>query len=190
MKFKYLYLFIFLLSTSPIFSQEKTVEDEYAAYFTLPREALHIHLNKTTFLKGEEIWFKGYTFDQKNQLTSKATTNINVAIYDEKGKQLKSALFKAENGTAKGNFLIDSTYTSGTYYIKAETNWMKNFKEDNAFIQKIEIIAEETTKKDTTEKTAQYDFQFLPEGGHIVANTKNTQFFTFLRKLKQRKNFL
>ncbi len=175
MKYKYLYLFIFLLSTASIFGQqEKTVEDEYAAYFTLPREALYIHLNKTTFLKGEEIWFKGYTYDQKNQLTSKATTNINVAIYDEKGKQLKKALFVAENGTARGNFLIDSTYTSGTYYIKAETNWMKNFKENNAFLQKIEIIAEETTKKDTTEKAAQYDFQFLPEGGHMLANTKNT----------------
>ena len=165
MKFKYLFLCIFLVSSVSVFSQqEKNVEDEYAAYFTLPREALFIHLNKTTYFKGEEIWFKGYAYDQKNQLSSKATTNINVGIYDENGTLLRKSLFQAENGVAKGNFLIDSTYTSGTYFLKAETNWMKNFKESNAFIQKIEIISEEVPKKNKPTTTASYDFQFLPAG--------------------------
>ncbi len=154
--------------------QEKSVEDEYAAYFTLPREALYVHLNKTTYFTGEEIWLKGYTYDQKNQLTSKATTNIHVGIYDAKGNQVKQALFRAENGVAKGNMLIDSTYTSGTYYLKAATNWMKNFKENNAYIQKIEIITEQPSEKDALEATERYDFQFLPEGGNLVADTKNT----------------
>ena len=150
----------------------QTIEDEYAAYFTLPREALYVHLNKTTFLKGEEIWFKGYTYDQKNQLSSKATTNIYVGVYDAAGNQLKKALFKAENGITQGNFKIDSTFSGGTYYIKASTNWMKNFKENDAFVQKIEIISDqEVTENKETTTTKSYDFQFLPEGGHIVVNT-------------------
>ncbi|QHI36985.1 hypothetical protein IMCC3317_23560 [Kordia antarctica] len=183
MKTKYLFLFIFLLSSVSAFcQQEKNVEDEYAAYFTLPREALYVHLNKTTYFKGEEIWFKGYTYDQKNQLTSKATTNINVGIYDEAGNQLKKSLFKAENGVIQGNIAVDSTFSGGTYYIKAETNWMKNFKESNAFVQKIEIISEEVAKKNTTETEANYDFQFLPEGGHMVANTKNTIGFKLINE--------
>ncbi|WP_420575019.1 hypothetical protein [Kordia sp.] len=173
MKYKYLLLYFFLINTLPIFSQQKAIEDEYAAYFTLPREALYVHLNKTTYFQGEEIWFKGYALDQKNQLTSKATTNINVGIYDADGKQVKNTLFQAKDGVAKGNILIDSTYTSGTYYLKAETNWMKNFKENNAFIQKIEVITAEEAKKITIEKEEQYDFQFLPEGGHMVVDTKN-----------------
>lgn len=150
--------------------QEKSIENEYAAYFTLPREGLYLHINKTSYFAGEEIWFKGYAFDQKNQLISKATTNINVGIYDAEGNQIKKALFKAKDGFAKGNFAVDSTFTAGTYYIKAGTNWMKNFKEDNAFIQKIEIITQEkSTKKDNTNKEG-FDFQFLPEGGHIVTD--------------------
>lgn len=150
----------------------QTIEDEYAAYFTLPREALYVHLNKTTFLKGEEIWFKGYTYDQKNQLTSKATTNIYVGVYDAAGNQLKKALFKAENGVMQGNFQVDSTFSGGTYYIKASTNWMKNFKENDAFVQKIEIVSDqETVEKNETRVEKNYDFQFLPEGGHIVVNT-------------------
>ncbi|MCH2196179.1 hypothetical protein [Kordia sp.] len=175
MKKNCMLLILVAMSTmSSIYGQQKkTVEDEYAAYFTLPREALYVHLNKTTYFTGEEIWFKGYTFDQKNQLTSKATTNIHVGIYDAKGNQVKKALFKAEDGFAKGNLMIDSTYTAGTYYLKAETNWMKNFKESNAFIQKIEIITEKPVKKDALEEVERYDFQFLPEGGNLVADTKN-----------------
>ncbi|WP_298510713.1 hypothetical protein [uncultured Kordia sp.] len=173
MKNKYILLLPILLTIGQLFSQQKTIEEEYSAYFTLPREALHLHLNKTSYFSGEEIWFKGYAYDQKNQLTSKATTNINVGVYDAKGNQIKKALFEATNGVMQGNFAIDSTFTAGTYYIKAATNWMKNFKEDNAFIQKIEIITDESINEEKVVEEASFDFQFLPEGGHIVANTVN-----------------
>ncbi|WP_240321113.1 hypothetical protein [Kordia sp. SMS9] len=157
----------------PLLCQEKTVEAVYTAYFELPREALYLHLNKTTYFQGEEIWFTGYAYDQKNQLSSKATTNIKVGIYDAKGNQVKKALYAAENGFTNGNFLIDSTFTAGTYYVKAGTNWMKNFKENNAFVQKIEIVTDESINEKKVAKKATYDFQFLPEGGHILANTNN-----------------
>jgi len=175
MKKSYLFLLLFILGSSvSSYAQQKKVEDEYAAYFTLPREALYVHLNKTTYLQGEEIWLKGYAYDQKNQLTSKATTNIHVGIYDAQGTQVQKALFRAENGVAKGNILIDSTFVSGTYFVKAETNWMKNFKESNAFIQEIEILSEKPIEKNALEANESYDFQFLPEGGNLVADTRNT----------------
>ncbi|MEM6685120.1 MAG: hypothetical protein AAF617_04930 [Bacteroidota bacterium] len=174
MKKKYMLLLLCALNAIPLLSQQQSVEEEYASYFSLPREALHVHLNKTTFFKGEEVWFKGYAYDQKNQLSSKATTNINVGIYDAAGNQVKKALFAAENGVTYGNFAIDSTFAAGTYYLKAETNWMKNFKEDNAFIQKIEIVTEEALRTEKETVTEKFDFQFLPEGGHIVADVKNS----------------
>ncbi|MEM6684559.1 MAG: hypothetical protein AAF617_02095 [Bacteroidota bacterium] len=170
---KYIIFTMLLWGCSQLFSQQKTVEEEYTSYFNLPREALHVHLNKTTFFQGEEIWFKGYAYDQRNQLSSKATTNINVGIYDAAGNQVKKALFAAENGVTHGNFAIDSTFSAGTYYVKAETNWMKNFKENNAFIQQIEVVTEQVINQRKKSEKAQFDFQFLPEGGHIVSDTKN-----------------
>lgn len=164
----------FLCSFFHSYGQNKRVtENEYFEYFKLPRELLYVHLNKTTFLTGEEIWFKGYSYDQKNQLSAKATTNINIGIYDHTGKQLKKALFLAKNGITKGSILLDSTFVSGTYYLKAQTNWMKNFKENNAYIQKIKIISQKEAKKNTLNSKEHFDFQILPEGGHIIANTKN-----------------
>jgi len=63
-----------------------------------------------------------------------------VGIYDSLGKQIDKKLYLGANGYTKGNILIDSTFTSGEYYIKASTNWMRNFKEQDAFVQKINII--------------------------------------------------
>lgn len=175
MKKNYSFLFIiFCCFSFSVFSQESLkIEDEYYAYFKLPREGLYLHLNKTTYFQGEEIWFKGYAYDQRNQLASKATTNINVGIYDAKGNQVKKALFAAENGLMHGNIAVDSTFNAGTYYLKAETTWMKNFKEDNAFIQKFEIKTNEEITENNIAEEKQYDFQFLPEGGHILAETTN-----------------
>jgi len=149
------------------------VSEKYTSYFELPRETLFVHTNKTTYLKGEEIWFKGYAFDRSNNKPSKATSNIYVGVYDATGKQLHKKLFLAYNGLTYGSFKIDSTFTAGNYYVKANTNWMKNFNEDDAFIQKITVLGEEFNQK-KKENTTEYDIQFLPEGGHLVANTKNS----------------
>jgi hypothetical protein len=93
MKRKILVLSIVLITFFG-FSQEKNdVKDSYLKYFELPRESLFLHTNKTTYLVGEEIWFKVYTYDRKNSLSSKATTNIYLGVYDQTGKQVDKKIF-------------------------------------------------------------------------------------------------
>ena len=45
-----------------------------------PLENIHLHLNKTSFLQGERLWFKAYVRDQNSKLPSLATTNLHVGI--------------------------------------------------------------------------------------------------------------
>lgn len=169
-------VFLFLLVQSFIlFAQDDKIENHYVDYFKLPRESLFLHSNKTSYITGEEIWFKVYTYDRKNHLSSKATTNIILGIYDEEGKQVGKKLFLAKDGFATGNIAIDPEWASGTYFLKVATNWMKNFEEDDSFVQKIRIInpnAQKAPFSQTYEK--EYDIQFLPEGGHILSGVKNT----------------
>lgn len=169
---------IFAISFSS-FSQENKLEESYQQYFKLPREAFFIHSNKTTYLTGEEIWFNAYVFDRKNALPSKKTSNIYVGIYDSIGKQVDKKLFLGKKGFAKGNIKIDSTLPSGSYYLKASTNWSKNFKENETFSQKIEIINSKIKRSKSINKV-KFDLQFLPEGGHMVENIKNVIGFKYL----------
>jgi len=124
-------------------------------------------------MPGEEIWFKVYAYDRKSQLTSKATTNIQLSIFDADGKQINQKLFYAQDGFAHGDIEVDSTFTTGNYFIKVGTNWMKNFKEDDTFVKKISIINPKSDGKQVTVNTKEYDIQFLPEGGHLLSGVKN-----------------
>ena len=168
-------LFTFIFSSFSSYSQDKkNAEENYLEYFKLPRETLFLHTNKTTFILGEEIWFKAYVYDRKNNLSSKATSNIYLGIYDASGNQLDKKLYLAREGAAIGNFAIDSTFASGDYFLKVSTNWMKNFNEDDSFVQKIKIINPKIKEIETKKiNDIEYDFQFLPEGGHILYGVKN-----------------
>jgi hypothetical protein len=168
-----LYFILFLLSFTSVFSQKKSTVDSYVDYFKLPRETLFLHTNKTTYMPGEEMWFKVYAYDRKSQLTSKATTNIQLSIFDAEGTQIDQKLFYAKDGFAHGNIEIDSTFTTGNYFIKVGTNWMKNFQEDDAFVKKIRIINPKSDGKQITVNPKEYDIQFLPEGGHLLTGVKN-----------------
>ena len=151
----------------------KKIDSAYINYFEKVREIPHLHLNKTSFLQGENIWFQAYVFEQNSQKLHKPTSNLYVSIYDELGKLKKQKLIHIQNGIGKGNFKIDSSFTNTAYFIKASTNWMRNFDEDFSFSQKIVVVKNNESKVQKINKDSFFDFQLFPEGGHIVANTFN-----------------
>ncbi|WP_310991267.1 hypothetical protein [Aequorivita marina] len=171
-------LFLILIFTFSGFAQNKKQPDlvtSYKEYTELPREISYAHLNKTTYLKGEILGYTTYVFDKLSKKPSPRTTNVYCTISDENDRIVKSEMILAANGIANGSFQIDSLFTSGTYTFKAYTNWMRNFDEHNYYTQTIKILnseAEDTVKNKTT--TLKLDAQFLPEGGHFVADVKNS----------------
>ncbi|MFK8059375.1 MAG: hypothetical protein AB8B78_04715 [Polaribacter sp.] len=166
-------LLLFLLSFSISFAQ-KNIDTSYSKYFEANREIPFLHLNKTTFIVGEEVWFKAYVLNQKNEKLSDFTRNLYCFIYDEDGKLKDKKLLYVENGIAKGNFKIDSTFTKKNYFIKTATNWMRNFKEDASYKQKITILNPKELKNKKKEIVKNnHEVQLLPEGGNALENFDN-----------------
>ncbi|MGB5822355.1 MAG: hypothetical protein WBG90_22925 [Saonia sp.] len=169
-----LFLFFgFLGLTAQQDAARNDVDKALTEYFELPRESIFLHLNKSTYVAGEHIWFKGYVYNRWTDLPSVETSNIYVGIYDSIGGQIDKKLYLGKNGYLQGSISIDSTFTSGSYYIKASTNWMKNFTEDDAFVQKVKILNGSYPVPDNLE-SVDYDVQFFPEGGHMVSGIPNT----------------
>ncbi|WP_340063450.1 hypothetical protein [Ascidiimonas aurantiaca] len=165
------------------FDKEKIIEP-LTSFFKLPRETIFLHLNKSTYVTGEDLWFKGYIYNRRKDTVFYETSNVYVGLYDSLGIQIDKKLFLAKNGYVKGSFALDSTLTSGDYYMKASTNWMKNFNEEGAFIQKITIL-NESPLPSANNKVTQYDVQFMPEGGNFIAGTQNTLAVKVLNNLGQ-----
>jgi len=173
---KVFFLFMaFLCGTA--FSQKKSLEElqeKHLQYFNLNREYVFIHLNKTKFAPNENAWFTAYSYDVRTMLPNAQTTNLIVSVFDAKGNQVETQTVFIENGLGNGQFILAAKkYTSGKYYLKASTNYMKNFREDLEFVQSFEILGKSEDAMGDSKKI-EYDLQFLPEGGHFVADLNNT----------------
>ncbi len=168
---------VLLFISYPIFAQDQetttTIEEANASYFKIPRETLYLHANKSTYVTGEEIWFKGYVYDRQNNLPSITSTNFEIEVFDVQGNEVFDGVFLGSNGSFQGSIKVDSTWSSGAYYVRASTHWMHNFIEEESYTKKIHVI-KDVLPEVTNDKNVQYDFQLLPEGGHVVSNTFNT----------------
>lgn len=129
-------------------------------------ENIHLHMNKTTFSQGERLWFTAYVQNQKKKLPSLESTNLYVALYNSSGEEVKHKMFYVENGISSGDFAIDSTLVEEDYLVLAWTNYMRNFKELQPFIQKIRVLQD--LEEDVAEPLETIILQVYPEGGNLA----------------------
>jgi hypothetical protein len=170
------YFYVFFLGYFSFLNaqNESKIFDAYDKYVEAPRETVYLHLNKSTYVKGESIGFTAYVLDKNDKKLSLLTTNLYVSIEDENKNIIKKKLIRIDNGIGSNTFALDSAFNSGYYNIKAYTNWMRNFNEHNYHIEAVRVIDPETEKyieKKFVDNTI--DAQFLPESGHLLNGVLN-----------------
>ena len=172
-----LFFLFTVLGCCSVFAQEdnaKNIVEQYQNYAEDAREVVYMHLNKSAYIKGETIGFTAYVLDKKDKKPSKVTTNLYVSIEDENKNVIKEKLIKVEDGISSNTIAVDKAFNSGFYTIKAYTNWMRNFNEQNYFVESIKIIDPKEEKSVITETVKNaIDAQFLPEGGHLLNGVVN-----------------
>lgn len=169
-----LFFLLVIIGISVTAQDDSEILEAYEDYTELARELVYLHLNKSTFIKGEDLGFTAYVLDKKDKQPSLLTTNLYVTIEDLNNKTVKSKLVRVVNGISSNKFELDSTFSSGDYVVKAYTNWMRNFKEQNYFVESIKVIDPKTEKyieEQFIDNTM--DAQFLPESGHLLHGVEN-----------------
>lgn len=159
---------IVLMLSFVAFGQRVATTDAYDAPLL---ENIHLHLNKTAFLKGEHLWFQAYVQDQHQGLPSLTTTNLHIGIFSDDGKAVAKKMFFVKDGIAYGDFKIDSTFVEDSYTVMAWTNFMKNFEVATPFLQKISVLG--TADKNKTKAKNGITILIDPEGQRMVAGTYN-----------------
>ena len=172
-------VFLFLLGTQFMFAQNQNADidlmSSYEDYTEMDRELVYAHINKSIYIKGETIGVKAYLLDKYTKAIANEAANLYFSISNVDGKTIESKLIMVNNGIAVGDFDIDDSYTSGYYTIKLYTNWMRNFNEENLFVERIRIIDPAVDKQMVFDiDLKKVDAQFLPEGGHLLSGVENT----------------
>ncbi|GAA0711315.1 hypothetical protein GCM10009430_00680 [Aquimarina litoralis] len=144
-------------------------------YFTLEREIIHLHTNKTTYITNEEIWFKAYIQDHRTHKPFAITKNLYITLYNDLGEKIAHKLYLVNNGFADGNFTIPKTLSTGDYVLMASTAHQENFTEDQRYYQQIKIknLSQQPAEKTENEIKKSYDIQVLPEGGNLLEGVLN-----------------
>ncbi len=136
-----------------------------------PWENIHLHFNKTTFLKGERLWFTAYIQDQKTQRPSVATTTLHLGVYSKDGEEIKRKLLYVANGISQGDIAIDSTFTGEEYTVMAWTQYMRNFPELLPYRQNIKVF--DGGFSGTEELDNDIEIAVFPEGGVLIEGAYN-----------------
>ncbi|MCB0382960.1 MAG: hypothetical protein KDD05_06585, partial [Psychroserpens sp.] len=73
--------------TSAQSDKKNQLQTTYESYFSLERENIYLHLNKTVFILEETVWFKAYIYNKDTNKPSINSTNIFVALFNDKGTE-------------------------------------------------------------------------------------------------------
>ncbi|MES2109218.1 MAG: TonB-dependent receptor [Bacteroidota bacterium] len=144
-------------------------------------EKTYLQFDKPYYAIGDTIYFKAYvTLGAENKLS--ALSGILYAkLISPENKIARALKLQIIAGTASGDFVLTDTLKSGSYRVRAYTQWMRNEGEDALFEKVIPVggtgpkrIPEsgepsKTKNKTTSNQISKTDIQFLPEGGSLIA---------------------
>jgi hypothetical protein len=139
-----------------------------------PSEKVFLHTDKSTYLAGENIWYKAYvTVEGEPTFLSKI---VYIDLVDENGKVVDKQMRPLLNGSSAGDIVIPKSLPSGNYAVNAYSLWMLNYQ---PFIFRKNIRIYNNDFKPSVPKVQKTDFtvNFFPEGGDLVEGLKSTVAF-------------
>lgn len=170
---------VFIFSSRAAFAQNETALNNLQQQFNsyqqqAVQEKLFVHTDKDFFLAGEIIWFKIYAVDALNNKPTTISKVAYVEVVDGDNKQVLQVKIRLVNGSGNGSFQLSTSVRSGSYIVRAYTNWMKNFGPELYFHKTVSVVNTfKPLDAKQTADTGKYDIQFFPEGGNLVNNIQS-----------------
>jgi hypothetical protein len=179
-KIKTIFLLNLFLALCGLFSLEAQTKN-HSEVFTENRnnneltfEKVYLHLDRSYYSSGDDIWFKAYLFNATTNKLSDNSSNLYVEIISPELKIIKRLILRMNNGLGFGDFHLEDSLQSGNYRVRAYTNWMRNFG-GLFFLSKVIFIENQVGKADSDkpykeQNNEKVDVQFFPEGGALIEN--------------------
>jgi hypothetical protein len=89
---------------------------------------------------GEKILLNAITYDADSFLKISVSTVLYAELYDTENKVIARGKYIISSGQASGFLSIPRTINSGVFYLRAYTNYMRNFGEQNFAVCRLKII--------------------------------------------------
>ena len=135
------------------------------------QEKMFVHTDKDLYLAGEICWFKLYVVEAGSHRPLDMSKVAYLEWLDKDNKPVLQTKTGLSAGHGDGSIYLPLSLHSGSYRLRAYTNWMKNFGPDWFFEKNITVInVRRTSEAAPPDSSANYRVAFFPEGGNLVEN--------------------
>jgi hypothetical protein len=140
-------------------------------------EKVYLHLNRSIYISGESLNYKAYVINSENQLGSGSTVLYLELINSQKQRIIATRSY-LQHGTTNGIFTLPDTLPTGTYFIKAFTNLMRNNSSGFYFSAPL-FVANQAKEipENNSSGNGKPAISFFPEGGTLLEGVENRVVF-------------
>ncbi|MGI4743268.1 MAG: hypothetical protein ACRYG7_49585 [Janthinobacterium lividum] len=135
-------------------------------------EQLYLHLDRPAYVAGETLWFKVYAVDGTYHRSLPMSKVAYVEVLDPAQRPVLQAKIALVQAMGQGSLELPTELTTGSYVVRAYTNWMKNAGPEFYFQCPITVVNTLSQSYPAPTPPAPnrpaYDVQFFPEGGQLV----------------------
>jgi hypothetical protein len=183
----------FVILISNIFSCNVCYSQEVSDFARLrnanfPQEKIYLHIDKTLYTAGDDLWFKVYLVDAGTHKPEALSTVVYADLLSPLFEIVTTKTIKIDEGCGNGDFKLPIDLGSGEYTVRAYTTYMRNFDDAFFFRKKIYIKqvrqnitdSGDSNQEEVIESSIKFnseilkpDVQFFPEGGYLVCGFLN-----------------
>lgn len=138
-------------------------------------EKIFLHTDRTLYIPGETVWFKGYISGEE------PSNYLYVELLGKTADHRRDSLFQRvklkrntlhPKGGFPGHLVLAEETPPGVYYLRAYTQWNKNFAPERMFHTRLFVIrpGKPAPTQSISEETFPFNVSFFPEGGRYFAN--------------------
>lgn len=182
---------LFILCTANVYAQSSdTIFSRYFRYAqnfadSYPREKVSLHLDNASYYLGDTIWFKAYVVTAEQNLPTTISKLLYVELLDQLGNVVERQIIQLTDGEGTGQIILNNTFFTGYYEMRAYTKWMLAFDNPSCFSRVLPVYRKRLSDKETPRSIATYRMdasmkqrpkdkekkftvRFFPEGGQLV----------------------
>ncbi|MDN3203546.1 carboxypeptidase-like regulatory domain-containing protein [Algoriphagus sediminis] len=162
------------------FAEELNVVKAQANRWENLRERPYITTNKPYYFPGESVWLGGIMLYKNQFFKDSLSRLLYLEFRDSKSDLVFEEKYPIRDGKINGAFQLPDSLPPGDYFIKAYTEWMRNYPEKDVYQRAIPVLAKGTNIEAQATQNRDYggdlvfhfrDSVFMKEGQKVILVT-------------------
>ncbi len=117
------------------------------------QEFAYVQTDKPYYYPGERIWMKASMLYRDNELLDSLSKVLYVELINERKICVAREYLNIDSAVAIGHIDLPDSTSKGNYFLRAYTNWMRNYGSETFFVKPLPIL-------DLTDKVLDEDVEY------------------------------